>query len=54
MISVVVGVLLLVLFYVLGCCGGWSEVKKIGWVYLLVLLFSGGGDLGNLFYFNFV
>lgn len=52
-ISAVAGALLLVLFHALGRRGGWSEAKKIGWAYLLALLLSGGGDLGNLFYFNF-
>lgn len=52
-ISAVAGALLLVLFHAVGRRGGWSEAKKIGWAYLLALLLSGGGDLGNLFYFNF-
>ena len=52
-ISAVAGALLLVLFHAVGRRGGWSEAKKIGWAYLLSLLLSGGGDLGNLFYFNF-
>jgi multisubunit Na+/H+ antiporter MnhB subunit len=52
-ISAVVGVLMFALFHAIGRRGHWSEARKIGWAYLLALVFSGGGDIGNLFYFNF-
>lgn len=52
-ISAVAGTLLFALFHAIGRRGGWSEAKKIGWSYLLALALSGGGDIGNLFYFNF-
>ena len=52
-ISAVAGALLFALFDAIGRRGGWSEAKKIGWSYLLALALSGGGDIGNLFYFNF-
>jgi hypothetical protein len=52
-ISAVVGVLFFVLFHAIGRRGGWSEAKKIGWAFLLALVLSGGGDMGNLFYFSY-
>lgn len=52
-ISAVVGALMFALFHAIGRRHGWSEAKKIGWSYLLALVLSGGGDIGNLFYFNF-
>lgn len=52
-ISAVVGALLFVLFHIIGRRHGWSELRKIGWSYLLALIVSGGADMGNLFYFNF-
>lgn len=52
-ISAVVGALLFVLFHAIGRRAGWSEAKKIGWAFLLALVLSGGGDMGNLFYFNY-
>jgi len=52
-ISAVAGVVLFVLFHAIGRRGGWSEAKKIGWSYLLAVVLSAGGDIGNLFYFNY-
>ena len=52
-ISAVAGALLFALFHALGRRGRWSEAKKMGWAFLVALVLSGGGDIGNLFYFNF-
>jgi multisubunit Na+/H+ antiporter MnhB subunit len=52
-ISAAAGALMFALFHAIGRRGRWSEARKIGWAYLLALVLSGGGDIGNLFYFNF-
>ena len=43
-ISAAVGALLFVLFHAIGRRYGWSDLRKIGWSYLLALIVSGGAD----------
>jgi len=52
-ISLVAGFLLYLLFHALGRRWGWKDGPRIGWAYLLALVFTVSGDLWNLFYFNY-
>ena len=31
----------------------WSHGAQMAWAYMLAVVLAGGGDLGNLFYFNY-
>ncbi|MHA6204725.1 hypothetical protein ACXU4B_09900 [Dyella soli] len=52
-IAVVAGFVLLAVFRLVGRAQGWSVGLEIGWAYLLGVVLAGGGDLWNLFYFNY-
>ena len=53
LISALAGLLLFGAFHWLGRRNGWSDGPQIGWAFLLALLLTAGGDLANLFYFNY-
>ena len=53
MISVVVGMLLFGIFHWLGRRNGWSYGPQVSWAFLLTTLLTAGGDLSDLFYFNY-
>jgi len=53
LISALAGLLLFGVFHWLGRRLGWSEAPQIGWTFLLAMLLTAGGDLANLFYFNY-
>lgn len=53
LISAVAGLLLFGVFHWLGRRNGWTDGPQIGWAFLLALLLTAGGDLANLFYFNY-
>lgn len=53
LISALAALLLFGLFHWLGRRHGWSYGPQIGWSFLLATLLTAGGDLWNLFYFNY-
>ncbi len=53
LISTLAALLLFGLFHWLGRRHGWSYGPQIGWSFLLATLLTAGGDLWNLFYFNY-
>jgi hypothetical protein len=53
MISVLVGMLLFGVFHWLGRRNGWSYGPQVSWAFLLTTLLTAGGDLSDLFYFNY-
>jgi hypothetical protein len=53
LISAVMGLLLFGFFHWLGRRNGWGNGPQIGWSFLLATLLTGGGDIGDLFYFNY-
>ncbi|WP_266170474.1 hypothetical protein [Dyella subtropica] len=52
-IAAAAGFLLCVLFRWIGRRNGWSQGAQLGWSYLLALFLAGGGDLWDMFYFNY-
>jgi hypothetical protein len=52
-ISLVAGILLYLLFHLVGRARGWGNGPRIGWSYLFTLIFTVSGDMWNLFYFNY-
>ena len=53
LISALAALLLFGLFHWLGRCNGWSYGPQIGWSFLLATLLTAGGDLWDMFYFNY-
>ena len=53
LISALAALLLFGLFHWLGRRNGWSYGPQIGWSFLLATLLTAGGDLWDLFYFNY-
>jgi hypothetical protein len=53
LISGLAGLLLFGVFHWLGRRHGWSDGPQIGWAFLSAMLLTAGGDLANLFYFNY-
>ncbi|WP_329741485.1 hypothetical protein [Dyella sp. A6] len=52
-ISLLAGVLLYLLFHVIGRHNHWNDAKRIGWSYFVTLVLTASGDVWNLFYFNY-
>ena len=52
-IALAAGLVLFGLIHWLGRAQGWSLGLEISWAYVLGMLLAGGGDLWNLFYFNY-
>ena len=52
-ISALAGLLLFGVFHWLGRRNGWSYGPQIGWSLLLATILTAGGDLSDLFYFNY-
>ncbi|MFZ0870543.1 MAG: hypothetical protein WAM90_07420 [Rhodanobacter sp.] len=52
-ISAIVGTLLFGVFHWLGQRNGWSYGPQVSWAFLLTTLLTAGGDLSDLFYFNY-
>jgi hypothetical protein len=52
-IALASGLVLFGLIHWLGRAQGWSLGLEISWAYVLGMLLAGGGDLWNLFYFNY-
>lgn len=53
LIAVVAGLLFFGLFHWLGRRYNWNDAQQIGWALLLGFVVAGGGDLSDLFYFNY-
>ena len=53
LISALAALLLSGLFHWLGRRNRWSYGAQVGWSFLLATLLTAGGDLWNLFYFNY-
>jgi len=53
LIAAVVATVLFCVFHHVGRRQGWSYGPTIGWTFLLSALLAAGGDLWNLFYFNY-
>jgi hypothetical protein len=52
-IALVAALVLFGLMHLFGRTQGWSLGLEISWAYMLGMLLAGGGDLWNLFYFNY-
>jgi hypothetical protein len=52
-IALAAGLVLFGLIHLFGRTQGWSPGLEISWAYVLGMLLAGGGDLWNLFYFNY-
>ncbi len=52
-IALAVALVLFGLIHLFGRTQGWSLGLEISWAYVLGMLLAGGGDLWNLFYFNY-
>jgi hypothetical protein len=52
-IALIAGLVLFGLIHLFGRTQGWSLGLEISWAYVLGMLLAGGGDLWNLFYFNY-
>ncbi len=52
-IALAAGLVLFGLIHLFGRTQGWSLGLEISWAYVLGMLLAGGGDLWNLFYFNY-
>ncbi len=53
LIACLVGFILMGLIHAMGRAQGWSLAFELSWSYLLGVVVAGGGDLWNLFYFNY-
>jgi hypothetical protein len=52
-IALVVSLVAYVVLHLFGRTQGWSMGLEISWAAIVSLLLAGGGDLWNLFYFNY-
>jgi hypothetical protein len=52
-IALAVGLVLFGLIHLFGRTQGWMLGLEVSWAYVLGMLLAGGGDLWNLFYFNY-
>lgn len=52
-IAVAAGLVIFGLIRLFGRTQGWSLGLEVSWAYVLGMLLAGGGDLWNLFYFNY-
>ena len=52
-ISALAGLLLFGVFHWLGRRNGWSFAPQVGWSFLVATILTAGGDLSDLFYFNY-
>lgn len=53
LIAAAAGLLLFFFFHWLGRRNGWSYGPQIGWSFLLATVLTAGGDLWDMFYFNY-
>jgi hypothetical protein len=53
MIAMIVGILVFGVFHAIGKRQGWHYGAQFGWSYVVTVALAAGGDLRDLFYFNY-